>query len=164
MTKSSSLNGRLTKWAMLLFQYEMQFLSQKAVKKQAETDFLAEHLDLRTIKLYKDIPDEIAEVCLIQASFEEQVWQLFFDGASRTGPRGNIVAGVGVVLVSPQNYVIPRAFKLTESCSNNVAEYNALMIGMQITDEIGVKNLKAYGDSKLIVNQVHGSTKSDMKT
>jgi len=30
------------------------------------------------------------------------------------------------------------------------------LIGIQIADEIGVKNLKAYGDSKLIVNQVHG--------
>ena len=68
------------------------------------------------------------------------------------GPRENIVAGVGVVLVSLQNYVIHRAFSLTEPCSNNIAEYNALLIGMQIADEIDVKNLKAYGDSKLIVN------------
>ena len=43
---------------------------------------------------------------------------------------------------------------LTESCSNNIAEYNALSIGMQIADEIGIKNLKVYSDSKLIVNQV----------
>ena len=62
----------------------------------------------------------------------------------------------GVVLVSRQNYVISRAFSLTESCSNNVAEYNALLIGMQITNEIGVKNLEEYGDSKLIVNQDSG--------
>ena len=91
---------------------------------------------------------------MTQTSFEGQVWQLFFDGASRTGPRGNIVVGVGVVLVSPQNYVIPRAFSLTDSCSNSVAEYNALLIGIQIADDIGIKNLEAYGDSKLIVNQV----------
>jgi len=64
-------------------------------------DFLTEHSDPRTTKLYKNLPDEVAEVCLTQTSFEGQVWQLFFDGASRTGPRGNIVAGVGVVLVSP---------------------------------------------------------------
>ena len=32
-------------------------------------------------------------------------------------------------------------------------EYN-LLIGMQIANEIGIKNLEAYGDSKLIVNQV----------
>ena len=44
------------------------------------------------------------------------------------------------------------------------SRYNALLIGMQIVDDIGVKNLEAYGDSKLIVNQVRGSTKSDMKT
>ena len=31
-----------------------------------------------------------------------------------------------------------------------------LLIGMQLAEEIGVKNLKTYGDSKLIVNQVHG--------
>ena len=66
------------------------------------------------------------------------------------------MAGVGVVLVSPQNYVIPRAVSLTEPCSNNVAEYNALLIGMQLADEIGVKNLEAYSDCKLIVNQVRG--------
>jgi len=64
MTKSSSLNGRLAKWAMLLSQYEMQFLSQKAVKQQTVADFLAEHPDPRTIKLYEDLPDEVAEVCL----------------------------------------------------------------------------------------------------
>ena len=84
------------------------------------------------------------------------MWQLFFDGASRTGPKGHLIAGVRVVLVSLQNYVISRAVSLTEPCSNNVAEYNALLIGMQLADEIGVKNLEAYGDSKLIVNQVRG--------
>ena len=60
------------------------------------------------------------------------------------------------MLVSLQNYVIPRAVSLTKPCSNNIAEYNALLIGMQLADEIGAKNLEAYGDSKLIVNQVRG--------
>ena len=60
------------------------------------------------------------------------------------------------MLVSPQNYVIPRAFSLTEPCTNNTAEYNALLIGMQLKDEIGVKHLESYGDSKLIINQVRG--------
>ena len=103
----------------------MQFLPQKTMKGQAVVDFSAWHPDPRATKLYKDLPDEVDEVCLIQTSFEEQVWQLFFDGAS---PRGNIVARVGVVLVSPQNYVIPYAFSLTEMCSNNVVEYNNILI------------------------------------
>jgi len=36
----------------------------------------------RNLKIYDDLPDEIAEVNLINASSEEQVCQLFFDGAS----------------------------------------------------------------------------------
>ena len=61
---------RLEKWAMLLSQYEMQFLLQKAVKGQAMTDFLAEHPDPRMTKFYEDLADEVAEVCLTQSSFE----------------------------------------------------------------------------------------------
>ena len=92
--------------------HEMQFLPQKAVKGQAVADFLAEHPDPRMTKLYENLPAEIAEVCVSQISFERQVWQLFFDDASRMGPQGNIIVRVGIVLVSPQNSVIPRAFPL----------------------------------------------------
>jgi len=98
---------------------------------------------------------------MTHASPEEQVWQLFFDSVSRTGSRGSIVAGMGVVLIFPQNYMIPHAFQSSESCSNNVAEYNA--IEMQLAEEIGVKHFEAYGDSKLIVNQVRGEYEVDMK-
>jgi len=77
---------------------------------------------------------------------------MFFDGASRIGPKGKIITGVRVVFISPQNYVLPRAFSLTEPCSNNVAEYNALLIGLQLAHEMGVRYLEAYDDSKLIIN------------
>ena len=43
---------------------------------------------------------------------------------------------------------------MIESCSNNVAEYNALLIGLQLAHKMGVHYLEVYGDSKLIVNQV----------
>ena len=51
--------------------------------------------------------------------------------------------------------MIPRALSLAESCSNNVPKYSALLTRMQHVEEIGIKHLEAYGDSKLIVNQVH---------
>ena len=85
-----------------------------------------------------------------------KVWQVFFDEASRVGPKGRIIAGVGVVFISPQNHVLPRAFSLTKSCSNNVARYNALLIGLQLAHGTGVRYLEAYGDSKLIINLVKG--------
>ena len=57
---------------------------------------------------------------------------MFFDEAIRIGPKCKIIASVGVVFISPQNHVLPRAFSLTEPCSNNVAEYNTLRIGLQL--------------------------------
>ena len=54
MTKPSSLNGWLAKWVILLSQYEMHFLPQKAIKGQAVADFLAEHPDPRAAKVYED--------------------------------------------------------------------------------------------------------------
>ena len=71
------------------------------MKGQAVADFLAEYPNSRAIELYEDLLDEVAEVCTTQTSFGRQVWQLFFDGALRTGPQGHVIVGVGVVLVSP---------------------------------------------------------------
>ena len=79
-----------------------------------------------------------------------------FDGASRVGSKGKIVAGVGVVFVSPDDHVLPRAFSLMEPCSNNVTEYNTLLIGFRLAQQTGVKYLVAYGDYKLIINQIKG--------
>src|SRR5438270_12436998 len=84
------------------------------------------------------------------------VWQMYFDGASRTIPRAGLVVGVGIVFISPRNHVIPRAFSLTKPCTNNFAEYNALLIGLQLAHQLEVRNLQAYGDSELVINQLRG--------
>src|SRR2546430_10702275 len=150
----SILNGRLTKWAMLLSQYDIHFLPQKATKGQVIADLLAENPTSKSAILFEELPDETAEVHSSQV--HPTVWQMYFDGASRTIPRAGLVAGVGVVFISPQNHIIPRAFYLTEPCSNNVAEYNALLIGLHLPHRLGVRKLQAYGDSELIVNQLRG--------
>jgi len=95
-------------------------MSQKVIKGQDVGDFLDDHPVLGTSKLYDDVSDAITEVNLINISPKEQVSQLFFDGASRTNPEENIIAHVGVALISSHNYVIPRAFSLLEPCSNNL--------------------------------------------
>ena len=100
----------------------MQFMQQKAVKGQAVADFLTDQPVSGTSKLYDDLPDDIAEVNIINASSEKQVWLLFFDRASSINPEGNIIVSVGVVLITLHNYVIHRAFSLTNQCSNNVSK------------------------------------------
>jgi len=132
---------------------DMLFVLQKAIKGQALADFLAARPIPKSSKLHKDIPDETFE---FNMTLEDEVWQIFFDRASRTSPEGKIIDGVGVVFISPQNHVPPRAFSFTTPCSNNVAEYNAMLISLQIANEMGVQYVEAYGDSKLIVNQVKG--------
>jgi len=122
----------------------MTFVPQKAIRGQPLADFLAAHPIPETSKLLEDIPDEVIKANMTSS---DDVWQMFFDGASRTGSKGKIVARVGVIFVSLENHVLPCAFSLTEPCTNNVTEYNALLIGLQ---------LEAYGDSKLIINQVKG--------
>ena len=112
---------------MLLSQYNMIFTPQKSVKGQALVDFLAAHPVPETSKLHEEILDEVVES---NTTEEGEVWQMFFDGESRIGPHGKIIAGVGLVFVSPHNHVLPHAFSLTEPYSNNVAEYSALLISL----------------------------------
>ena len=102
------------------------------------------------VELYDDLPDETHEVNITS---HQKVWQLYFDGASRatnvaSAPGcSKISSGVGVILVSPGKHVLPRAYSLTEPCSNNIAEYNALIIGLNFAKELGVEYLEAFGDS-----------------
>ena len=50
--------------------------------------------------------------------------------------------------------MLPYSFALTELCWNNVAEYQALIIDLQMTLKIGVSFIEIYSDTKLIINQL----------
>jgi len=82
----------------------MLFVPQKVVKGQALADFLAAHPVSESSKLHEDIPDEVFKSNMIS---EDEVWQMFFDGASRTGPKGKIITGMGVTFISPKNHILP---------------------------------------------------------
>ncbi|KAJ8624359.1 hypothetical protein MRB53_032889 [Persea americana] len=51
--------------------------------------------------------------------------------------------------------MIPHAFSLLEPCSNNVVEYQALIVGLELALKSGITMLEAFGDSQLIVNQMN---------
>ena len=72
-----------------------------------------------------------------------------FDGAiSKSGK------GVGIVLTSPSNKEFNFAYRLEFDVSNNIAKYEALLLGLEIAKDIGIKVLSIKGDSDLIVSQV----------
>ena len=74
---------------------------------------------------------------------------MFFNGVARQEG-----AGTGVVFISPQWQVLLYSFSLSKLCSNNVAEYQALIVGLQVAIKIGISQLEIFGDSKLVINQI----------
>ena len=81
------------------------------------------------------------------------VWKMFFDGAS-----SYLGAGDGVIFVAPDNqFVIPFSYRLQWNIdhTNNVCEYEALVLGLEATRKMKIKNLEVFGDAELIVKQVN---------
>ena len=85
------------------------------------------------------------------------------DGGSRGNPGP---AAAGAVVSSPDGDVLDEATELLGIKSNNVAEYRALLLGLQRARELGASEVEAINDSELIAKQVNGQYKvkhSDMK-
>jgi ribonuclease HI len=58
------------------------------------------------------------------------------------------------VLISPSNVSFYFSSRLKTYCTNNQAEYEALLFGLELLNCMGVKHVKAFGDSQLVVQQV----------
>ncbi|PKI58222.1 hypothetical protein CRG98_021393 [Punica granatum] len=63
----------------------------------------------------------------------------------------NIEFDIGAVLISPEGRHFPIAGKIDFPCTNNVAEYEACILGLQAAIDLKVKELEVFGDSMLII-------------
>jgi len=63
-------------------------------------------------------------------------------------------AGVDLVFISPQGVRKRYVVRLHFTASNNVAEYEALVNGLRIATELGIRHMEIRGDSRLVVDQV----------
>ena len=84
---------------------------------------------------------------------EQGTWSLYCDGASRGNPGP---AGAGAVLADPQGEIRARLTQYLEVTTNNVAEYQALLLGLKAARDLGVRRLRVFADSELLVRQLHG--------
>ncbi|XP_021317707.1 uncharacterized protein LOC110435923 [Sorghum bicolor] len=106
---------------------------RKAIKSRAIADFVAEWTGIQLP------PPQIQHEC----------WTLYFDGSlMKTG------ASAGLVFISPLGVRMRYAIRLHFPESNNAAEYEALVNGLHIVIELGIKRLEIRGDSRLIIDQV----------
>ena len=70
------------------------------------------------------------------------LWTMYFDGASsREG------SGAGVVFVSPEKKTFRYSFTLNFSCTNNIVEYEVVLLGLRVATHHGIKKLHVIGDS-----------------
>ena len=148
-----ALMGRIAQWQVLLSEFDIIYVAQKAIKGSALADYLA-HQPLNDYQpMHPEFPDED-----IMALFKEKLedkdmdkWIVWFDGASNT-----LGLGVRAALISPENQCIPFTAKLGFDCMNNMAEYEAFALGIHVTIDFNIKLLKVYGDSALVIHQLRG--------
>ncbi|XP_070050704.1 uncharacterized protein [Nicotiana tomentosiformis] len=149
---------KLAKWQILLSKFDIVYITQKAIKGQALADHLTENPvdgDYEPLTTY--FPDE--EVLFAGEDITESYprWRLFFDRA--TNFKG-VEIGAVLILESRQHYSASE--KIRFPCTNNMAEYEAFIHGIEMAVNMNVKELLVIRDSDLLIHQVKGewSTKN----
>ena len=84
----------------------------------------------------------------------EETLTLQFDGGSRGNPGP---AGIGVVVSAADGTPLVTLGRFIGRATNNVAEYSALVAGLEKAAELGVRELEVVSDSELLVKQMQGA-------
>jgi len=153
-----ALTGRIARWQMLLSEYDIMHVTRKAIKGSV----LADHLAHQPVEDYQPIHFDFPyEDIMVVKDYEVMGddegpepgarWKLAFNGASNA--MGN---GVGVVLISPEDGYIPFIARLCFHCTNNMAKYEACILGLEAAIDYRIKILEVYEDSSLVIYQIKG--------
>ncbi|XP_024630434.2 uncharacterized protein [Medicago truncatula] len=133
MLSKPILHSRVGKLALALTEYSLTYQSLKAVKGQIVADFIVDH--------------SVDEV--LTTEIENHPWNLYFDGSSHKNG-----TGVGIVIVSPKHHIFKYMFRINQLCSNNEAEYEALITGLEIALKLGARYIEIRGDFELVLRQM----------
>ena len=77
--------------------------------------------------------------------------RLYADGGARGNPGP---AGIGVVLTDEAGKIIADIARGIGDTTNNVAEYEALIAGLELALDHGVTEVEAFVDTELVANQM----------
>nr|GEZ75526.1 reverse transcriptase domain-containing protein [Tanacetum cinerariifolium] len=123
----------------MLGEHHITYRPRTSIKGQILADFLNE------------IPGTASQGVSVGVT-QEEPWTLFTNGSSCVDG-----SGAGLILTNPEGVEFTYALRFQFAASNNEAEYEALIAGLRIATQMGVKNVQANVDSKLIANQVLGT-------
>ena len=133
MLSKPILHNRVCKSALALTKYSLTYQSLKSVKGQIFADFIVDHSIVEESLKFMDV----------------QPWKLYFNGSSHKSG-----TGFGILIISPENIPTKLKFRLYKLCSNNEADYEALIAALVILLELGAKNVEIRGDSELVIKQL----------
>jgi ribonuclease HI len=86
---------------------------------------------------------------------DAEAWTIFCDGSWRT-----FDAGAAAVLISPSKIKICYVARLDFNCTNNITEYEALLLGLQKLKAMGIRRAILKSDSQVISGHVDKSSKA----
>ncbi|GJT97951.1 reverse transcriptase domain-containing protein [Tanacetum coccineum] len=133
--------GRLQKWSIELGEYAIHYRPRVSVKGQILADFIVKRPEEDSPDNPMEVEEELPEPCI-----------LFTDGSSCADG-----FGAGLILTNPEGAEFTYALRFRFEATNNEAEYESLIAGLKIAEEMGVKNLQENVDSRLVANQVNGT-------
>ncbi|VFQ84418.1 unnamed protein product [Cuscuta campestris] len=139
LTRSPAASAIMTKWAVFISQYNLEFRPRPSIKGQALADFQVE-CTVREMTRAR-----------VETRVEDDWLVMSIDGSS-----GSRSCGAGIVLITPESFRIYYAIRFQFRVSNNEAEYEALINGVKILGKLGVSRVQVYSDSRLVVGQISG--------
>ena len=79
------------------------------------------------------------------------MYTMYYDGASK----GNGGVSSGAYVIYKDNQILFQSAKYLPKATNNFAEYTGILNGLKKAHQLGIKNLKVYGDSMLVTKQLN---------
>ena len=136
----------------MLAEYDIIYMTRKAVKGSAIANHLADNAMEDYEPLNFDFPDED------MLSIEKEKlywWTMYIDDVVNVYDNG-----VGVVIISPDKKQYSISIKLQFRCTNNTTEYGACILRLEAALELNIRKIDVYRDSMLIIFQVKGEWKT----
>jgi ribonuclease HI len=142
--RNREATGRIGKWAAELNEFTIDYVHRSSIQSQALADFIADWT-----------PGAQEE----ETNKNAEAWTVFCDGSW-----GTFGAGAAAVLIAPSKLRTCYAAKLDFNCTNNITEYEALLLGLRKLRAIGIRRAILKTDSQVISGHIDKSSKArDLK-